>query len=153
MLATLPDAPTHERPLLELRAESPEGPQAHQRVAARLRVFVLNWDPLGRLGPSEPRVTATGDGDSFELVLYVPLDAVDVLGDLCRSVVEIGVEQELLLTSGAYAQLAATGKAPGLLAATGALSALGEPEFELASEGWEPIGLGAIQDLVQAQLG
>src|SRR4051794_35376976 len=153
MLATLPAAPTHERSLLELRAEWPGLPESHERVAARLRVFVLNWDPLGWHGPSQPRATATGDGDSFELVLYVPLEDVEVLGDLCRSVVELGVEQERLLASGAYAQLAATGKAADLLSATGALSNLGEPEFALAGDGWEPIGLGAIQDLVQAQFG
>src|SRR3954447_11533617 len=153
MLATLPDAPTHERSLLELRAEWPDLPEAHARVATRLRVFVLNWDPLGWHGPSEPRATATGDGDSFELVVYVPLEHVELLDDLCRSVVEVGVEHELLLTSGAYAQLAATGKAPRLLSAVGALSALGDPEFSLAHESWEPIGLGAIQDLVQAAFG
>lgn len=163
MLATLPDllgdAPAHERSLLELRAEWPNLPETHARVAARLRVFVLNWDPLGLRRPSGTRATATGDGDSFELVLYVLLadlevaDGAEVLGDLCRSVVEVGVEQELLLSSGAYAQLAATGKAPGLLSASGALSALGPPAFAVAGDGWEPIGLGAIQDLVQAQFG
>jgi SEC-C motif-containing protein len=156
MLATLTDAPAHERSLLELRAHWPDLSDAHVRVAARLRIFVLNWDPLDRAGSSEARATATGDGDSFELVLYAPLELArdaDALGDLCRSVLEVGVEQELLLSSGAYAQLAHAGKAPGLLSATGALSALGSPTFAPAGDGWEPIGLGAIQDLVQAQLG
>lgn len=92
-------------------------------MAAKLRVFVLNWDPLRWPGsPFEPRATATGDGDTFELVLYVPLpdllgtqDAAGLLGDLSRSVVEVGVEQELLLASGAYAQLAHAGRVPDLL--------------------------------------
>src|SRR5918912_3589277 len=115
MLATLPDlladAPAHERSLLELRPHWSSLPEAHERVAARLRVFVLNWDPLGWHGACAARATATGDGDSFELVLYVQLaeleraDGAEVLGDLVRSVVEVGVEQELLLSSGAYAQL------------------------------------------------
>jgi tetratricopeptide (TPR) repeat protein len=160
MPATLPDlladAPANERSLLELRAEWPSLPEAHERVAARLRVFVLNCDPLGPGASSEARATATGDGDSFELVLYVPLEAArdaELLGDVCRSVLEVGVGQELLLSSGAYAQLAHAGKAPGLLSATGTLSALGQPAFAAAGKGWEPIGLGAIQDLVQAQLG
>jgi tetratricopeptide (TPR) repeat protein len=158
--ATLPDlladAPANERSLLELLAQWPSLPEAHERVAARLRVFVLNWDPLSRWAPSEARATATGDGDSFELVLYVPLETArdtELLGDLCRSVLEVGVEQELLLRSGAYAQLAAAGKAPELLSARGALSVLGQPAFAASGAGWEPIGLGAIQDLVQAQLG
>src|SRR3954447_17871008 len=101
----LPEAPAYERSLIELRAVWRELGEAHERVAARLRVFVLSWDPLGWLGPTGAGATATGDGDGFELVLYVPLDAVGGLADLCRSVVEVGVEQELLLTSGAYAQL------------------------------------------------
>ena len=163
MVATLLDllanAPANERSLLELRAEWPSLPEAHARVAARLRVFVLNWDPVGWRGPSEARATATGDGDSFELVLYVLLADLDVadcaeqLGDLCRSVLEIGVEQELLLSSGAYAQLAHAGKAPGLLSVTATLSVLGQPAFAPAGDGWEPIGLGAIEDLVQAEFG
>ena len=151
----LPEAPAEERALLELRAQWPSLLETHERVAARLRVFVLNWDPLGE-HPHPPRATATGDGDNFELVVYVPLEMAHdtgLLGDLCRSVVEVGVGQERLLCSGAYAQLAHAGTAPGLLSATGALSALGEPAFAPAGEGWEPIGLGAIQDLVQAELG
>lgn len=155
------DAPVDERSLLELQAAWPSLTDAHARVADRLRVFVLNWDPLGWLrGPFDARATATGDGDSFELVLYVPLpdligagDAAEVLGALCHSVLEVGVSQELLLASGAYAQLAFAGKVPGLLSATGTLSAIEPPALAPADAGWEPIGLGAIQDLVQAQLG
>lgn len=148
-------APTHERSLLELRATWRGLPEAHERVAARLRVLVLNWDPLGWIrGPFEPSATATGDGDDFELVLYAPLTGAEaLLGDLCQSVVAVGVSQELLLVSGAYAQLAFAGKVPGLLSAIGELSAMEPPEFDPAGDGWEPIGLGAIQDLVQAQFG
>ena len=46
-LMRLPKAPAHERALLELRAQWPSLLETHERVAARLRVFVLNWDPLG----------------------------------------------------------------------------------------------------------
>lgn len=157
----LADAPSLERSLLELRARWQSLPEAHARVAAKLRVFVLNWDPLGWLpSPFEARATATGDGDTFELVLYVPLpdvlgtqDAAGLLGDLSRSVIEVGVEQELLLDSGAYAQLAHAGRAPDLLSAAGRLSAIEPPTLAPATAGWEPIGLGAIQDLVQAAFG
>lgn len=149
------DAPAGERSLLELRATWDSLPDAHARVAVRLRVFVLNWDPLGWLGePFVGSATATGDGDDYEVVLYAPLAAAaGLLDDLCRSVVDVGVSQELLLSSGAYAQLAFAGKVPDLLSAIGTLSATGAPRFELAQGGWEPIGLGAIQDLVQARFG
>lgn len=76
-----------------------------------------------------------------------------MLNDLCRSVVDVGASQKLLLSSGAYAQLAYAGKVPDLLSAIGTLSATGAPQFEPATGGWEPIRLGAIQDLVQAQFG
>jgi len=158
-LPTLPDllaeTPVGERSLLELRATWESLPDAHARVASRMRVFVLNWDPLGWLGePFAASATATGDGDDYEVVLYVPLAAAaGLLDDLCRSVVDVGVSQELLLSSGAYAQLAFAGKVPDLLSAIGTLSATGAPRFELAHGGWEPIGLGAIQDLVQARFG
>lgn len=157
----LTSAPAGERSLLELAAVWPKLPEAHSRVAAKLRVFVINWDPLGWMGvPFEARATATGDGDVFELVLYVPLrdltsarDPAGLLGEWCRSAVEVGVEQELLLTSGAYAQLVHAGRAPELLSATGTLSMIEPPQLTQASTGWEPIGLGAIQDLVQSELG
>ena len=158
-MPTLPDllaeTPVGERSLLELRATWESLPDAHARVASRMRVFVLNWDPLGWLGePFAASATATGDGDDYEVVLYVPLAAAaGLLDDLCRSVVDVGVSQELLLSSGAYAQLAFAGKVPDLLSAIGTLSATGAPRFELAHGGWEPIGLGAIQDLVQARFG
>jgi len=76
---------------------------------------------------------ATGDGDDYEIVLYVPLTGAAVLlDDLCRSVVDVGVSQELLLSSGAYAQLAFAGKVPDLLSAIGTLSVIGAPRFEPA---------------------
>jgi hypothetical protein len=60
----LSGAPRTERSLLELRATWRDLPEAHGRVAARLRVFVLNWDPLHGLGElsgraRRPRGTAT----------------------------------------------------------------------------------------------
>ncbi|MGH2942384.1 MAG: hypothetical protein ACRDLN_06400 [Solirubrobacteraceae bacterium] len=89
----LAEAPGDERSLLELRATWGSLPDAHARVAARMRVFVLNWDPLGWLGePFVASATATGDGDDYEVVLYVPLtDTAGSLDDLCRSVIDVGV--------------------------------------------------------------
>lgn len=153
----LADAPPGERALRELAARWPALPDAHARVAARLRVFVVNWNPLAWCGePFASWATATGDGDGFELVLYVPLpEATDEtwLGELCRSTIEVGVQQELVLVSGAYAQLAHAGKVPELLSATGQLTTIAPPTLEPVADGWEPIGLGAIRDVVQARFG
>ncbi len=149
--------------LLELRLTWAGLGAREALVAARLRVFLLTWDPLGWMG-DRGAACATGDGDSYEVVLYVLLDdavrgarvdaktLVDVIGELSGSVLAIGAAQEELLVSGAYAQLAFAGEVPGLLSA-------GPPvgprvaDVQLAASGWEPIGLGAIQDLVQEHYG
>jgi hypothetical protein len=109
--------------------------------------------------------TATGDGDSYEVVLYLTLhDAVrrahetattlaGVIGELAGSVLAVGATHEELLVSGAYPQLAFAGEAPGLLSELGSAHRLPAPEIALAASGWEPIGLGAIQDLAQERYG
>ncbi len=158
-------APADERALLELRLEWPALDDARARIAARLRVFLLTWDPLGwHERPPVARATATGDGDGFEAVLYVPLhclpqaaateeEILAVLGDLAGSVLSVGAGYEQALSAGAYPQLAYRGKAPGLLSRVGTLSDLPAPAPVLVSGSWEPIGLGAIQDLVQEEFG
>ena len=50
--------------------------EAAARIAARLRVFLVTWDPLEWHDRRPARATATGDGDGFEVVLYLALDDV-----------------------------------------------------------------------------
>jgi tetratricopeptide (TPR) repeat protein len=161
----LAGAPEDERALLELRLSWTELDDAAARMAARLRVLLVTWDPLGWQDRPPARATATGNGDDCEVVLYVPLyDLLDrarasgagvaaELGSLAASVLDVGARYEQALVAGIYPQLAYTGKAPGLLSEVGQLSALGSPAVELRHGEWEPIGLGAIQDLVQETFG
>lgn len=155
------DPPAGERTLLELVPvwEGLEGTPA--RVAARLRLFALSWDPLAWL-PDRASVwaTANGDGDLWELVVYATLTGLTDRGDptaafdeLAETAVLAGSGQEQLLASGAYPQLAARGRAPGLLERPVGSAALGQPLLSAPAGAWEPIGLGAIQDLVQAVFG
>lgn len=156
-------APADERVLLELRLRWSGLDDARARIAARLRVFLLTWDPLywhdRPLGRAT--ATATGDGDDCEVVLYLPLeqilqageDLAVVVGSFAASVLDVGGAYEQALVAGVYPQLAFGGKAPGLLSEVGSLSGLEPPALALASKGWEPIGLGAIQDLVQEAFG
>jgi hypothetical protein len=158
-------APEDERALLELRLAWPDLDDAAARMAARLRVFLVTWDPLGWHDRPPARATATGNGDDCEVVLYVPLDDLldrarasgagiaAELGSLAASVLAVGARYEQALVAGIYPQLAYTGKAPGLLSEVGQLAALGTPAVELRRGEWEPIGLGAIQDLVQETFG
>ena len=162
----LAGVPESQRALLELRLSWPGLGEREALVAARLRVFVLTWDPLGWMRDRGTAwATATGDGDSYEVVLYVTLqDAVrqareggetvaEVIGELADSVLAVGGAHQELLVSGAYPQLAFAGEVPGLLSELGLAPGLSACEVELAASGWEPIGLGAIQDLAQERFG
>lgn len=157
-------APDDERALLEVRLQWSGLDDAQARIAARLRVFLLTWDPLGWHEPSRGRATATGNGDDCEVVLYLPLEQIlattdageelaVVVGSFAASVLSVGAAYEQALVAGVYPQLAFEGKAPGLLSEAGTLTGLAPPALALASAGWEPIGLGAIQDLVQEEFG
>jgi len=162
----LAGVPETERALLELRLAWPELEEREALIAARLRVFVLTWEPFGWMRDRDTAwATATGDGDSYEVVLYLMLhDAVRrardtartiaaVIGELAGSVLAVGAAHEELLVSGGYPQLAFAREVPGLLSELGSAHTLPAAEIELAASGWEPIGLGAIQDLAQERYG
>jgi hypothetical protein len=164
--AALVCMPESERTLLELRLSWPALGEREALIAARLRVFLLTWDPFARMRDRGTAwATATGDGDSYEVVLYLTLhDAVrqaretattlaDVIGELAGSVLAVGARHEELLVSGAYPQLAFADEVPGLLSGLGSGHGRPAAEIELAASGWEPIGLGAIQDLAQERYG
>jgi tetratricopeptide (TPR) repeat protein len=155
-----------ERELLELRLTWPELGEREARVAGRLRVFLLTWDPFASLRKRGAAwATATGDGDAYEVVLYVLLEdamreareggstLAEVIGGLAGSVLAVGTEHEELLVSGAYPQLAFAGAVPGLSPQPGLALWPAAAGVELAGSGWEPIGLGAIQDLAAERFG
>jgi FAD/FMN-containing dehydrogenase len=159
-------APESERSLLELQLAWPALGDREALIAARLRVFLLTWDPFWWMRDRGwAWATATGDGDAYEVVLYVTLhDALrraaetartlaDMVGELAGSVLAVGARHEQLLVSGAYPQLKFAGDVPGLLSEPESARGLPAPMIELAAPGWEPIGLGAIQDLAQERYG
>jgi len=159
-------APDDERALLDLRLGWTGRGEAEARIAARMRVFLLTWDPLEWVGDRGPGwATASGDGDSYEVVLYLPLaetlrraeegevTTAAVLGAFAASVLAVGARYEQALVAGIHPQLAQVGEAPSLLSEVGSLSGSPAPELALAQGSWEPIGLGAIQDLVQEAFG
>ncbi len=165
LLEALDRAPDDERVLLELSLAWTGLDEPAARIAARLRVFLVTWDALEWHGRRPARATATGDGDGFEVVLYLKLDDVlwetresgagiaDVLGGYAASVLDVGARHEQALVAGVYPQIAFAGTAPGLLSEAGRLPALKPASVGLRSSGWEPIGLGAIQDVVQEAFG
>ena len=70
----LAGVPETERALLELRLTWPKLEERETLIAARLRAFLLTWDPFGWMRDRGTAwATATGDGDSHEVVLYLTL--------------------------------------------------------------------------------
>jgi SEC-C motif-containing protein len=159
------DPPAEDYALLELALDWAELDAAQARVASALRLFVVTRDPLDWI----PRrghawATANADGDVLELPVYVALEPIrDAMAegvDLATAVsrygeaaIRDGAATEHLLVSGAHPGLAAAGRAPRLLEGLDDAGTFGSPAVRVASKGWEPLGLGAIQDLVQDAFG
>jgi len=158
-------APVQERVLTELGVAWPDlaGPQA--RMAETLRVFLVTWDPLEHHVPRPVAfATVNADPPGLEVVVYIPVWALtvaagreervaDVVGELGGSAVVVAAAHEDAVLSGRYPALASEGSVPRLLDQRPAGAGLGTPEITLLSKGWEPIGLGAISDVVQEARG
>lgn len=155
----LADPPADDYGLLELELGWNSLEPAEARVAAGLRLFIITRDPLDWIpGRDHAWATVNADGDTFELVVYVTVAAVrralaagtdlaTAVGRYGESAVLRGAAAEHLLISGAQPPLV------GLLDALDAPSRLGSPALRASAQGWEPLGLGAIQDLVQEAFG
>jgi hypothetical protein len=166
LAAMLTDAPVQDKVLAELAVSWPSlgGPEAG--IAEALRLFLLTWDPLDLRAP-RPVASATANAGppSLEIVVYVPLwwvmeaasqrgaTVAVVLGELVGSAVVVAAGNEEAVLSGRYPVLVRKGSVPHLLGEPGAGFELGPPQLSLVSEGWHPVGLGAITDMVQDALG
>jgi hypothetical protein len=156
--------------LLELSVEWDGLEDIRSRFAAALRVFGITKYPLDWLGDRALAwVTVNADGDTLELPLHVALeeiqrrlqstdgDLLSAIAPLAERVVVAAADNQGIVLAGAYADLAFRAEISGLLdsdvgEADPSLS-LGMPRVGVRSDGWEPIGLGAIQDLVQDAFG
>ena len=143
-------APPVEEPyaLLELRLEWAGAEGLARALAAALRVFAITRDPLDWI-PNRGRVwsTVNANGESLELPLYVLRE--ELLARIDRA------GGKLLRALGALAAetLAAVASREALADGCPEL-ALGEATGVHAPAGrWEPVGLGAVQDLVQEAFG
>jgi SEC-C motif len=151
--------------LLELRVEWEDLEGVEAQIAAALRLFVITRDPLDWLRDRGAAwVTCNGDGDEgLELPMYVTRDEVqdrlaacdlaEALGPLCETAVLGAVNCQGVVLAGGYPELAFRGTAPRLLDWDVSQGRLGTPAIRVRHDGWEPMGLGAIQDLVQDAFG
>jgi hypothetical protein len=158
--------PQDEYSLLELAVEWNGLAGVDAQIAGALRLFVITRDPLDWL-PDRGIVWATsnGDGDDLELPVYVTRDDVlrrvaktdgnvaTAVGPLCETVVLGAIRCQGVLLAGGYPDLAYRGEVPRLLSGSDDQSRFRTPAIAVRQSGWEPIGLGAIQDLVQDAFG
>ncbi len=158
-------APVEEKVLVELGVAWPGPTGAQVRMAEALRLFLVTWDPLEHHVPRPVAFATVNAGPpGLEVVVYLPVwvlmaaagrqeRVADVVGELGGSAVVVAAANKEAVVSGRYPALASRGSVPRLLDRRRAGAGLGTPEVTLVSEGWEPIGLGAISDVVQDALG
>ncbi len=158
--------PPDEYALLELAVDWDGLVGVDAQLAAALRLFVITRDPLDWLRHrGSAWATANNDGDTLEIPVYVARDELErrveengrdlseASGPLAESGVLAASSCQGIIFAGAYPELAIRGEAPRLLGAQLDAGRLGAPAVGARSTGWEPIGLGAIQDLVQDAFG
>ncbi len=158
-------APIQEKVLAELGVAWPGLDEPQARMAEALRMFLVTWDPLEHHVPRPVAFASVNAGPpGLEVVVYIPVwvlmaaagweeRAAGVVGELGGSAVVVAAANEEAVVSGRYPAVASRGSVPHLLDQRRAGAALGTPSVSLVSEGWEPIGLGAIRDVVQDALG
>jgi hypothetical protein len=166
-LALLDEAPDDEFALLELRLDWPEDLDVEpKKYRLWLRFFAMTGDPLAWIADrGEAWAATTLTKDVLEIDVYVLLPALrrEIAahdGDLGAAVglwaaaaMQAALRYELMLAAGDYHDRAATGRLPRLLDDVGAdRGVFGQPSIQVRQP-WGPIGLGALQDLVQEAFG
>lgn len=147
--AALRTVPVQDKAQLELAVGWAQLEPAAARVAERLRVRVLTWDPLGWDAEREPGlvVAVDGSGSAYSITLFVGAWVLDdplagsvarELGALARSVVRVGAVNEAHLISGSYAEMEADGLVAPLLGALDLDPDAPAPAITLVTP-WAPI--------------
>ncbi len=158
-------APMGDKSLLELKLVWGELPPEEKEAAERVRVFLITWDPFDWLDGRDLFFATTNGGDNWEIVLHLPLWNLETmatasemrlgaaLGQLGRAAVRVASRYRDEIVRGRYPELVYEGSAPGLLSAAIVDPVIAVPAVSMVSVGWEPMGLGAIQDLAQDAFG
>jgi SEC-C motif len=158
--------PRDDYALVELAVEWYDLAGVEAQIAGALRLFVITRDPLDWLADRGTAwATTNGDGDGLEIPVYVTRDDVlgrltsadgDVaaaIGPLCETVVAGAIRCQGVLLAGGYPELAYRGEVPRLFGADGGAGRPGPPAVRVLDPSWQPLGLAAIQDLVQDAFG
>jgi SEC-C motif len=165
-LELLAAPPKDEYALLEFAFDWDGLDGAEAQLAAALRLFVITRDPLDWLtNRGSIWATANADGDTLELPVYITRDEVrrrmkasggnleTTLGTLGETALAAATQCQGTIFAGAYPDLAFRGTVPRLLDQPDGPASHRAPSIRMRPAGWEPIGLGVIQDLVQDAFG
>jgi hypothetical protein len=161
--AALGRVPVDTKAQLELAVRWPAADGAAARVASRLRVRVLTWDPTGWVEDDEPvpTVAVEGTGRDYRITLYVGAWTLDepVTGTVAReltaladSIVRVGARNEASLIDGEWSALEEEGLVPPLLGALRLDPGVPAAEIELV-EDWRPIDAPTVASIVAADFG
>jgi hypothetical protein len=166
-IALLDGAPDDAFALLELRLDWPPELEIHpKKLSLWLRFFVITGDPLAWIaGRGEAWAATTVTDEVLELDVYVTLPALQreiersggdlgpAVGRWAAPAMLAGLKYELVLAAGDYHDRAVAGTLPRLLeGGDGGRGAFGSPTIQVRQP-WGPVGLGALQDLVQEAFG
>jgi hypothetical protein len=124
--------------------------------------FEASRDPLDWLSDrGSAWATANADGETLELPVYITRDEVQrrveasagqleaALGSLGEAALVTATQCQGSILSGAHPDLAFQGTIPRLLDHPAGSGSVGAPRIDMRSAGWEPVGLGVVQDLVR----
>jgi len=166
-LGELEAAPDDEYALLELRLDWPFDLDIYPKHRQLwLRMFVITEDPLSWVAErGEAWATATVTSEVLEVDVYVLLDLVRrelehadgnlgvAVGRYASSVMHAALTHEEILITGAYPSLAVRGEVPRLIDdLDGDTGDFGIPSIQV-KKSWQPVGFGALMDLVQDAFG
>ena len=161
-MVALREIPVEEKAQLELAVRWTDLQGARARVAERLRVRVLTWDPLGWMeDDAEPVVTVEGSGSGYSITLFVAASTLDapLLGTvaaeitaLADSIVRVGAVNEASLISGEWAELEQEGLVPPMLGALRLDDELPPVEIALVRDWW-PVDVATVATVVAGVLG
>jgi hypothetical protein len=165
-LELLGSPPKDEYALLEFALDWPGLGGVEAQLAAALRLFVITRDPLDWLADRGCAwATANADGERLELPVYITRDELErridasnghlhtALGAVGEAVLAAATQCQGSIFAGAYPDVAFRVTIARLLDPLGAPGRRGTPAIALRSDGWEPVGLGVVQDLVQDAFG
>lgn len=160
--AAISGTPVDEKAQLELAVRPAHLASAAARVADRLRVRILTWDPIGWVEREPvPVVAVEGSGSGYRITLFLgawaldsPLleSVADEITALVDSIVRVGAANEASLISGEWVDLEDEGLVPPMLGALRLDGDVPPADIEIVKDWW-PIDVSTVAEVVAGAFG